>query len=227
LVAAGFAFTPDPANISHEGSLTGGNVSLDLHWDILRPGRTRKNLTGAFLAGRQKFPDHWGLSNEDTLFVMLVHPVFTKYTTTSSATLIRMIDLVRWLQCRRVDWDSVAATLTQAGVRTAAWITAAWLEMLTGVTLPQPFIEHIKPGRARAWYLRAWLRNDLPTRLLKHPVLIQAGFTLPAHDSLPDAWHATQQALLEKRQAENNTKALLQAIEPDETFHKTPNKSAP
>lgn len=212
LTAAGYTFHPDAANISHEGHLTDGSVSLDLHWDILRPGRTRVDMTDLFLAEREKFPNHWGLSNEAALFVMLVHPVFTKYSTTPQASLVRMVDLVRWVQSQRIDWDAVAVLLEQAGTRTAAWITAAWLAMLTETALPHSFIARIKPGSARAWYLRQWLHKDLPTRLLNHPALIQAGFTLPAHDTLADAWRAIRQALREKKQAEANTRKLLHAI---------------
>jgi hypothetical protein len=212
LTAAGFSFHPDAANISHEGHLTDGSVSLDLHWDILRPGRTRVDMTDVFLAKREKFPNHWGLNSEAMLFVMLVHPVFTKYSTTPQAALVRLVDLVRWVQSQRIDWDAVAVLLEQAGVKTAAWITAAWLAMRTGIALPQSFIARIKPGRARAWYLRQWLKQDLPTRLLNHPVLIQAGFTLPAHDTLADAWRAIRQAQREKKMAAANIRRLRNEI---------------
>lgn len=212
LTAAGFSFHLDAANISHEGHLSDGNATLDLHWDILRPGRTRVDMTDVFLAQKEKFPNHWGLNNEAALFVMLVHPVFTKYSTTPQASLVRMVDLVRWTRDRQIDWDKVAEHLEQAGVKTAAWTTATWLAMLTEITLPISFMQRIKPGSARAWYLRQWLQQNLPTRLLKHPTLIKAGFTLPAHDTLTDAWRAIRQALREKNQAEHNTKKLLNEI---------------
>ena len=213
LLAAGFSFHPEAANISHEGHLATVNAALDLHWDILRPGRTRVDLTDVLLAEKEQFPDHWGLSSEATLFIMLVHPVFTKYSTTPQASLIRMIDLVRWTRSRRIDWDKVASYLERGGVKTAGWITATWLTMLTGISLPESFTNRIKPGKTRAWYLRKWLKNNLPTRLLNYPALVQTGFTLPAHDTWQDAWRATLQVLHEKKEASKKTEDLLQAID--------------
>ena len=98
LTGSGFAFHPLAQNVSHEVTLTAGHTSIDLLWHILRPGRLRKDMTDDFLATRREFPSHWGLSTEATLFVILVHPVFTKYSTTPQASLVRMVDLVRWIQ---------------------------------------------------------------------------------------------------------------------------------
>lgn len=212
LVEAGFSFYPDPVNISHEGQLTNGGTSIDLHWDILRPGRTRIDLTDALLAERERFQNHWGLSNEAALFIMLVHPVFTKYATAPQALLIRLVDLVHWINSREIDWKKTAEYLEEAGVKTAAWITATWLAILTDIALPESFTQLIKPGKIRAWYLQRWIAQDLSTRLLKYPTLIQTGLTLPAHDTFTDAWCAIQLALHEKRQAEHNTKKLLNEI---------------
>ncbi len=201
LIAAGFTFHPKAENISHEASLADSNIDIDLHWEILRPGRTRIGLTDELLATRREYPGHWGLSQEATLFIMLVHPVFTKYGTAPHASLIRMIDLVRWIQTQQIDWQILLDWLKRGGMQTAAWITTQWLEMLTGITLPETFVSRIRPSAARIVYLRTWISKNLSTRLLNYPLLIQAGFTLPAHDSFKDAVHAVSSLVREKRTA--------------------------
>ncbi|MCH8157295.1 MAG: nucleotidyltransferase family protein, partial [Nitrospinae bacterium] len=40
-IDAGYQLTANPETISHAVSLTKGSLCIDLHWDILRPGRTR------------------------------------------------------------------------------------------------------------------------------------------------------------------------------------------
>lgn len=212
LMEAGFSFHPVAKNISHEATMTDERVSIDLHWDILRPRRTRIDLTDEFLAAGREFPGYFALGSEATLFILLVHPVFTKYSTAPQSTLLHLVDLLYWIRTQQTDWDKLYEHLERGGVKTAAWITATWLEMLTGTTLPQSFTDRIKPSAARAWYLQKWLKNNLSTRLLNYPVIVQVGFTLLAHDTLPDAWHATQQTLREKKEAEQNTINLLKVI---------------
>jgi Uncharacterised nucleotidyltransferase len=208
LVAAGLIFHPVAENISHEASLADGGASIDLHWDIFRPGRTRIDLTEEFLTTRQESAGLWGLNNEAALFIMLVHPVFTKYGTTPHASLVRIVDLVRWIQTREIDWERLLDWLKRGGVQTAAWITAEWLQMLTGTSLPASFMYSIKPSAVRSFYLQKWLSHNLSSRLLDYPLLIQAGFTLPAHDRFTDACRAISTLLREKQSATEKTKEL-------------------
>lgn len=209
LLSTGFSFHPDTLNISHEASLSDGYTNIDLHWDILRPGRIRIGITEEFLATREKFSSHWGLSHEATLFIMLVHPVFAKYGTAPQASLVRMVDLARWIQTFQIDWEKLLDWLKRGGVQTAAWITSEWLLMLTGITMPEPFMQRIKPSPLRSLYLRKWLNSNLSSRLHRYPTLVQAGLTLPAHDSLADAWHAIVSLLKAKQTAAADTKKLI------------------
>lgn len=208
LTAAGMTFHPLAANISHEATLADGNAFIDLHWNILRPGRTRIDLTDEFLANKKKFSDHWGLGHEATLFIMLVHPVFAKYGTAPEASLVRLVDLIHWIQKCEINWEQLHEWLKKGGVQTAAWITTEWLEMITGVTLPESFTNSIKPSAARSLYLHKWLSNNLSTRLLNYPLLIKAGFTLPAHDRFSDAYRAIFTMLREKQSAAGKTNEL-------------------
>jgi hypothetical protein len=208
LVTAGMVFHPTEENISHEATLQDTTAYIDLHWNILRPGRTRTELTKTFLAETKTFSGHQGLNNEATLFIMLVHPVFTKYSTTPQASLVRMADLDRWLQVQETNWKTVYQYLDQAGLKTAAWITANWLAILTGTTLPASFVKSITPSPLKARYLRHWLTKNLATRLIDHPFLVQTGFTLPAHDTVSDSWRATRQIMRERKAAQQKTREL-------------------
>jgi hypothetical protein len=190
----GFEFYGVPENISHEACLTKRKTTIDLHWDIFRPGRTRKPMASTLLDTRKDFGSHWGMSDEATLFMMLVHPVFAKYTTTPQAALVRLLDLVYMLEKEELHWPQVIIWLEQAGVKTCGWITLTWLEMLTGYKVGNAITDSLKPGKRRRRYLRQWLDSDRSTRLLSKPLLVQLGFTLPAHDKASDAIRALWQA---------------------------------
>lgn len=190
----GFEFHGLPENISHECSLIKGNTCIDLHWDILRPGRTRQPMTEELLEERIDYGSHWGLDTRGTLFMMLVHPVFTKYTTTPHATLVRIVDLALLLSMQSGPGAETRRLLGAAGVKTAAWITLHWLQMLTDGDSGAALESVLRPGRLRALWLRRWLSGDWSSTLQNYPEAIQFGFTLPAHDRWTDAVRALSMA---------------------------------
>ncbi|MBF7730492.1 nucleotidyltransferase family protein [Pseudomonas sp. N040] len=198
---AGFGAVISPETISHELTLTKGCLDIDLHWDILRPGRTRVPLTAEFVRQRRDFSSHWGPSPEASLFLMLVHPVITKYCTTPYSSVIRLLDIVRWMDREKPDWAGVAELLERAGLKTAAWIMLEWLRLLTGKLPPEDFTRAIRPGAMRRRYLAHWIAQNYSTRLLGRPLLIQLGFTLPAHDRLSDVIRAVRAILRARREA--------------------------
>jgi hypothetical protein len=209
LTEAGFSLTVNKENISHEVTLFYKNVAIDLHWHVLRPGRLRISPVEEFLATRQQFDTHTGFNAETTLFIMLVHPVFTKYSTTSLASLVRMIDLIQWIHTQSINWDILLELLQKYRVCTAAWITAAYLELLTGESLPDEFLKQIRPQKIKRSYLNNWLQANSASNLLGHPLLIQLGFTLPAHDSVLDAARFIRMLLQEKYLAKQKVEDLL------------------
>jgi hypothetical protein len=213
LVKAGFAFQPEPENISHEAGLIGPNGSIDLHWDILRPGRTRIDLTDELLATREEYSNYWGFGAEAELFIMLVHPVFTKYTTAPQASIIRLVDLVRWIDKHDIDWEKVYNWLEKGGVKTPAWVTKQWLEMITGKTLPESFVQKIEPSGLKKSYLQNWLNKNYSTKFLNKPFLVKAGFTLPVHDTFSDAIRAVRTLQREKKTAQAETEKLITSLE--------------
>ncbi len=212
LVDAGFSLEVKRQNISHELTLVSRNVSIDLHWHILRPGRLRTSLTDEFLSRRHDYGTHIGFDAETTLFLMLVHPVFTKYCTTSLASLVRFVDLLRWIKQQEIDWDSLLQLLESYGVKTAAWITAVYLQEVTGETLPPAFLGKIQPSGFKQRYLKGWISSNRAGRLYSHPLLIQLGLTIPAHDSISDAIRFLKTLGKEQKQAQAKMETLYAAI---------------
>lgn len=212
LLGKGYSLVPQAKNISHEITLTKGATSIDLHWDILRPGRTRIPMTQQLLEGQKKYPGYWGMSDAASLFVMLVHPIFAKYSTAPQAALMRSVDLDKLLARKDTDYSTVIKYLDIAGLKTAAWITLTWHKILTG-SAPSPMLmSATKPGIVRRKYFGAWLRNNLSSRFSEHSLLIQSGLTLPAHDRFRDALRATKQAKGFKRSQQTDLSSLLKSV---------------
>lgn len=205
---AGYTFYGTPKNISHECNLIKGKNSIDLHWDILRPGRTRTPMTQTLLDTSQDFGSHWGLDTDATLYMLLVHPVFTKYLTAPQAILVRQLDLVYLLERTEPDWPRVIDWLDCSGLKTAGWLSLEWLRKLAGYHAPEAVMESLQPARLRRHYLLHWLEHDLATRWQQSPALIQLGLTLPAHDRPQDALHATQTARACRKNGERHLKSL-------------------
>jgi hypothetical protein len=190
---AGYRMELDPDNISHEVTFTDGIVDIDVHWNILRPGRTRTEMTLGILDRRQRIAGFWGASDEDALFLMLIHPAFTKYVSSPNLGLRLVADFLYWIQKRSADWPTVARRLELAGLKTAAWTQLRWYGQLAA-TADQPllsaWLRDLAPGHLRRTYLDFWLAQDLPVRWLQRPWRIQLGFTLFLHDTLKDAMRA-------------------------------------
>lgn len=211
LLQNGFQAYIDSENVSHEAYFLGHQVGVDLHWDLMRPGRTRIPLATTLLRRRCREAFFWGLNASDTLFILLVHPAFTKYVSSPNARLCRLADLHTWLSNRAVDWDPVLSLLDQSGLKTAAWLVLYRLSQLAGTTMPTELIGQLQPTRWRRGYLRYWLDHNLPSRWLNYPLLIQIAFTLFLHDQPSDALIAIQ-GWLRHRQLRHQEKRRFSAI---------------
>jgi len=208
LVALGGVRWAQQAPSAHEATFRLGMVDIDLHWDLLAPGRLRGDVVGELLHRRVATPLGWRPDDTDGLFVALVHLAFAKYVCSPHAGLNRVADI--WLTLRRLhpDIGDLSERLHRAGAATAAWTSAAWLAMLTSpesdeatahdreAALLHALLAATAPGRLRARYLRGWLGSDWPGRLIDgHEALIRVAFTLPLHDALTDAFRATYRRL--------------------------------
>lgn len=196
LIDSGYAVHVTPDNVSHEATFTRGLVDIDLHWHILRPGHTRTDTTTGFIARRQQTHGVWGLSDSDTLFMMLTHPAFSKYVCSPNMGLGRVADFLLWLQQGKAEWSTALQLLQTEGLKTAAWTMLTWLRLLAppGLTgMLDEWLGIIQPSRLRRAYMRAWVTHDLPTRFLQRPHWIQLGFILWMHDRPGDVLRALHQ----------------------------------
>ena len=206
LMEDGFSLHVNPANVSHEVTLQRGAATVDLHWDILRPGRTRQVMTPLLLAARQDTKHWWRSDGASALYVALVHPVFAKYATAPQSTLIRVVELIRLLQ-QKIDVGRTLELAQISGLKSAAWIMVRWLRLLIGESeyealRPLGVIEKAtEPGKLRRRHLNLWIDKNLATRLASNPLLIQGTLTLGAHDTLGDVRRAVREARRMEKQS--------------------------
>ena len=193
LVGEGYRLKLDPSVVSHEVGLARDLVAIDLHWGLLRPGRTPASMTTQMLTQRQRHAERWILDELDALFVLLVHPVFSKHLSTTQMGLHRVADIVLWLQRREADWDRLYDHLDRCGLKTAAWTMLSLVRMLspmTFATVVDDPIRSLRPSRVRAAYLTSWLKQDLSARLTHFHMARLMGMSVLLHDHPADAWRA-------------------------------------
>lgn len=211
LMDAGFALSVEAGFVSHEATLTLHGVDIDLHWHVTRPGRLRLDITHELLNRRRRKGDLWTLSDTDEVFLMLMHPAFTKYVSSPNMRLIRVVDFLFLLRDREVDWDAVEMMFERCGVKAAGWCVLMWYQMLhpLAMQVPATFVKRLAPGRIRSAYLLWWLRNDLPTRLFVRPLFIQIGMTLFFHDSVGDVWRVLTSIVRARRRGASDELVTL------------------
>ncbi|MFH0785372.1 MAG: nucleotidyltransferase family protein [Pseudomonadota bacterium] len=185
LCASGYTLSATLANVSHEVTLVKDNVHVDLHWHIMRLGRTRIDLTDLYLQSRQRCNFFWSLDNDMTLIVLLTHPVFTEYSAGPQSS-AKLADLRRWITTQAIDWQRVLCLLEESGMKTAAWITATLLADLTGCHLPTHIYKAISPKNPKHFLLQQWLSLNLSSKFAAYPIFPKYIFTLLAHDNLSD-----------------------------------------
>lgn len=201
-----------PNNVSFEATFSHGRVDIDLHWSMLREGRTRIDMTAGFLARRTRTNGVWGLDDSDTLFMMLTHPAFGKYVCSPNMWLGRVVDFMLWIQRRPVDWPAVLSRLESAGLKTAAWTMMSWFQMLAQpevARLMDGGLSSLRPGALRAAYLQKWLTHDLPTRLWPRERWLQVAFTLFLHDRPADRLRVFQGVWQARRHRLRDARALM------------------
>ena len=173
--------------------LTRGKIDVDLHWRLLRDGRLRNEDINGMLERRCNVEGHWMLNADDALFLLLVHPAFAKHLSSWELGLHRVADILRWLQTQQADWKTVRARLEDNDVRTAAWATLRWLQLLTHPNTPSlaiSMLEDLEPGNIRRRWLNRWLVHDLSERAAGLHKARLLGFSLTLHDNFKGAWRA-------------------------------------
>jgi len=217
LLQASFSSRHEAENISHETSLHKNNVWIDLHWHLMRPGRTRINLNNYLFEQRQAFGEYKdssfvGLTNEASLLVMLIHPAITKYVNGSASSLRHLVDIHRLAQQDGINWERLLDMLNKSGTRTAAWASLTWLQMLVDEPMYEDLTKQLKPGGLKVRWLRYWMGGDLNTKLAERRLLIRTGFSLMLQDNLKDVLSAVK-TLKEEKLKTAKTMQVLDQLE--------------
>lgn len=208
LIETGMQYHPNPEVLSHEVTLTNADTAVDLHWHIMRPGRTRVDMT-EYLLGDAVFANgYWGMNPTATMLILLTHPAINKYVCSPDASLIKMIDLCLWMKRPDIDQNELLALINRAGLRTAAWSTLLLIKLMTNEQRYQALYEQLQPGYIQSRYIEYWVSRDLPTRYYDHRYLMRTAFSLSLHDNLADMVRAV--ALLAGYRMESRRKALDQ-----------------
>ena len=145
------------------------------------------------LGRRRRVSGVWMPGAEDTLFLLLVHPAFAKHLGGWDMGLHRVLDILRWLRTQEFNWPAVRERLDDCGVRTAAWATLRWVELLAAPHSPPKLAamrSDLRPGRAREAWIDGWLKQDLSARLASRHRLRLLGLSPFLHDSPRDAVRA-------------------------------------
>ncbi len=235
MVEAGFTIIPDTLNISHELVLSKGLVDVDLHWQLLREGRLRNDCATDMLDRRRRENGIWMLSAEDALFVLLVHPAFAKHLAAREMGLHRVADIASWLHTQSFDCQKVRAMLEQNDVKTAAWTTLRWVQLLTCRSGPRPrpptcmsgatprpltctsgpwprLLTDTQPGHLRRKWLNHWLRSNISERTSKAHWARLLGFSLFLHDTPGDAMRALAGRYRAQHESSNDLEAFRELL---------------
>lgn len=190
LEKAGFSAHHTAENISHETSLTKKHVNIDLHWHLMRPGRTRIDLNDYLFDQRQAYGGFQGLSNQASLLVMLIHPAITKYVNGHASSLHHLVDIHRLAQSEDINWEALIEMLSRSGTKTAAWASLTWLNMLADKPVYEDLANQLRPGGLKARWLSCWLRNNLNVKLAERKLILRACFSLALQDNAKDTFNA-------------------------------------
>lgn len=183
---SGMKYHHNPEVFSHEVTLTNQDTSVDLHWHIMRPGRTRVDMTEILLENCEFANGFWGMNPTATLFVLLTHPAINKYVCSPDASLIKIVDLCLWMMRSDIDHDRLLWLIKTAGMKTAAWSTLYLVNLLTN-NQPYPALhEQLLPNYLQRKYIEFWVSKDLPTRYYNHRWLMRTAFSLSLHDNIAD-----------------------------------------
>ena len=211
LVDAEFVVEPKLEGISRVLELTRDAIQIDLHWGLLREGRVKYEGIDEMLARRERLRNTWILSESDAFFVALVHPAFSKHLAGWDMGLHRVVDVLRALAALSFDWDLIVSRLDDNGVRTAAWATLRWIELLAHPQEPaklNSMMNALRPGRLRQAWLNHWLVADLSVRTSDMHWIRLLGFSLFLHDSPRDAIRALAGRFRAHRRSEDDLAAF-------------------
>ena len=165
---------------THEVLCSDGVTNIDLHWHLLRPGRTAIDIDALILSNRVAreglfFPD-----DRSTLLILLVHPAICKQVTMD---LKRALDLALFLRGRAVTPPDAAALSRQVGLSVAAWSMLRWTGVWFRSEEQDAYLAELAPASWRRAYLEQWLMRNPYQLFLRHPNLVRVLFNAALQDS--------------------------------------------
>ena len=182
--------TPKPGFLQATAQHDFGNGGelVDLHWEILRPGRSRISLAELAIEKRKKFGEVlWVADPPTTLAVLMIHTAISDYVT---QRLVRALDILRWVYLFPESVAGAVDEILRSGVAPGAWLVGMWLKEIFGWGLPEEELNRLRPGWFRCAYLRRWLKNDPLRCYERHRLVTQGAFSLVLQENGADILRA-------------------------------------
>lgn len=185
LTRAGFERIASVHTDTHSASLVGHHVAIDLHWHVLRPGRTRADLTPWCFEHVTHHASIPVLDSTATFVTLVLHTAITEHVTNR---LVRAVDIDRVSKLEDIDWDEARDRIRSSGLAAGAWAQLAWTRALFGTHTP--ITDSIAPSGLRRTYLQGWLAADPGALYERYPDLVRAAFSLALQDAPRDVARA-------------------------------------
>ncbi len=167
LLAIGGKDVVSNAHSRHECTIALGMVDVDLHWDVLAPGRLPPAMTRQIIKRRVKSTFGWRPDNVDVLLLALVHPAFAKHVCSRHVGLNRAADTLLMLErfnFSQQEFVIFKRRLRDNGVLFGATASIYWLSKISSnariAQLNNLLNSEVKYFRMR--YLRLWIDRDWP-----------------------------------------------------------------
>jgi Uncharacterised nucleotidyltransferase len=193
LMSAGGSCVGSATASSHEQVVQLRSVDVDVHWDVLAPGRLRAGVTDEILRDRIVTDTGPRPSNRHMLALALIHPAFAKHVCSRHMGLNRVADTLRMLRAWDVDADDLVQLTKRWGGFTGARASLYWLSIISDSVrmsqLDKPFARIAVTWRDR--YLARQIDRNWPDRWVdRSRWVLGLTFSVWLQDSPTDALKA-------------------------------------
>jgi hypothetical protein len=192
------------ATSTHEQVVRLRSVDLDLHWDVLAPGRLREGVSEEIL--RERVPTNTGArpSDQHMLALALIHPAFAKHVCSRHMGLNRVLDTLRMLRAWKVEPENLVQLTKRWGGFNGAKASLYWLSRISKYARLSPlngaYERNYESWRNR--YLAAQIDRNWPDRWVdRSRFVLGVTFSLWLQDSPSDVLRAVFARSSRARQA--------------------------
>lgn len=132
--------------------VAGGELCLELHWDLWSPQRFRSDIDGLWNRSRTASVANVPvriLADEDVVLHLAIH------RTTAPLRLRMVCDVAELVRDRgdRLDWEGLVGRAETLGARTALHVVLALAVDLLGAPVPDAVLQRTRPGAVKRWIL--------------------------------------------------------------------------